>query len=244
MYGLPHQTVEKVEATVGAMAALRPGRVAVFGYAHVPHMKKHQSLIDAEALPTSEARIQQWQVAEAALLAAGYQGIGLDHFALPDDAMAVAARCGTLRRNFQGYTVDGAPALIGIGASAIGNLPQGYVQNETEVPRYRERILSGKLATARGVALSDADRVRRSVIETLMSQLSVDLEKVAAAHGVPLAEFDAARAKLTDLVRHGIATVDGARIAVAPDQRSAVRLVCAAFDDYLDPAAQRHALAV
>ena len=244
MYGLPHQTVEKVQATVAAMAALRPNRISVFGYAHVPHMKKHQALIDADALPSSEARIEQWQAAEAALLAAGYQAIGLDHFALPGDAMAVAAREGTLRRNFQGYTTDDAPALIGIGASAIGSLPQGYVQNESEVPRYRERILKGALAAARGVALTGSDRVRRAVIETLMSQLSVDLEKVAAAHGVPLSEFDAARTRLADLVRHGFATIDGARIAVAPGERSAVRLICAAFDEYLDPAAQRHALAV
>ena len=244
MYGLPQQTVEKVKATVDAMVALGPNRVSVFGYAHVPHMKKHQALIDAATLPSTEERIAQWQAAEAALLAAGYRGIGLDHFALSHDTMAAAARSGTLRRNFQGYTTDDAPALIGIGASAIGSLPQGYVQNEIEVPRYREAILNGRLATARGVALSHADRVRRSVIETLMSQLSVDLERVAAEYGVPLSDFDVARARLADLVRHGFATIDGACIGVAPGERSAVRLICAAFDEYLDPAAQRHALAV
>lgn len=244
MYGLPHQTVAHVERTVEAMISLHPSRFAVFGYAHVPHMKRHMALIDAGALPSTEARIDQFECAQSALIAAGYIPIGLDHFAVPDDAMAIASRKGTLGRNFQGYTTDAAPALIGIGASAISSLPKGYTQNETEVPSYRQRVNAGQLATARGVALTREDEVRRRIIERLMCSLRVDLAAIAGEHGVPADYFSADIARLREFETAGFVQIDGWTLKIPLAQRSAVRLVAAVFDQYLDKSAARHALAV
>lgn len=244
MYGLPHQSVEHLERTVAAMVSLRPNRFAVFGYAHVPHMKKHMSLIDEKVLPSSEERISQFDHAQSALIAAGYEPIGLDHFALPDDPMAIAARNGVLSRNFQGYTTDTAPALIGIGASAISSLPQGYLQNEADVPTYRERINAGTLPTARGVALTAEDKIRRAIIERLMCGLGIDLVQFARQHDLVRDRFAPEMARLHEMEKLGFVKLDGWKISVPSDERAAVRLVCAVFDQYLDPAAARHALAV
>ena len=158
-------------------------RVAVFGYAHVPWMKKHQSLIPEESLPGAAERFAQQQTIHRVLIEeGGYIPVGLDHYARAGDAMAEAAAARRLRRGFQGYTTDGAPALIGFGASAIGALPQGYVQNATAAAAYGKLIESGGLATVRGVALRADDRLRRDVIERLMCDLEVDLIEMAEAH--------------------------------------------------------------
>ncbi|MGE0653314.1 MAG: oxygen-independent coproporphyrinogen III oxidase, partial [Alphaproteobacteria bacterium] len=180
MIGLPHQTTAGVRQTVAdAVDALDPSRVSVFAYAHVPWMKHHQKLIDAKALPDARERLKQAGAAAEALTQAGYVPIGLDHFARPNDSLATAARCGTLHRNFQGYTDDPATILIGFGASAIGSLASGYVQNAHLVPDYRRAIGSGAFATSRGTALSRDDRLRREIIERLMCDLHVDLREVA-----------------------------------------------------------------
>ena len=244
MYGLPHQKASHVEKTIEAMVSLRPNRLAVFGYAHVPHMKRHMSLIDEKALPSTDERIAQFERAHGALIAAGYEPIGLDHFALPDDPMAIAARNGALSRNFQGYTTDTAPALIGIGASAISSLPQGYVQNETDVPKYRALIKAGKLPTARGVALTAEDKIRRAIIERLMCSLGVDLTEMRRRHTFEPEHFRPEMERLKELAKLGFVKLDGSRISIPADERAAVRLVCAVFDQYLDPAKARHALAV
>ena len=136
IYGLPHQTVATARATAEQVAALRPNRVAIFGYAHVPWMKPHQRLLPEAALPGTLERLAQAEAAAAALADAGYVRVGLDHFALPEDDMAQAVGARRLARNFQGYTTDAAPVLIGLGASSIGTLPQGYVQNEIDLRRY------------------------------------------------------------------------------------------------------------
>ncbi len=183
IYGLPHQTVAGLSDTIEQVLTLGPDRLAIFGYAHVPGFKKHQALIPQAALPGVKDRFAQAESARARLLAAGYAAIGLDHFARPGDPMAIAKTEGTLARNFQGYTTDTAPALIGFGASSIGALPQGYVQNQTGVPAWRAAILADALPVARGVALSDEDRLRREVIERLMCDLEVDLAAVARRHG-------------------------------------------------------------
>ena len=244
IYGLPHQTVEGLRRTIGDVLSLQPDRLAIFGYAHVPSFKKHQSLIPESALPGLEARFAQAEAARRAVVAAGYAAIGLDHFALTDDPMATAVASGTLRRNFQGYTTDVAPALIGLGASAISSLPQGYVQNIVEVPQWRAAIAEGRLPAARGIALSDDDRIRRAVIERLMSGLAVDLAAVAREYGADPKMFAVALAALQPYARDGIVCIDGWRLAVPGRWRSAVRLVCAAFDSYLEAGAARHSAAV
>lgn len=244
IYGLPYQTVPGIERTVDAVLALDPDRLAIFGYAHVPHFKKHQSLIPLAALPDAGERFAQAEAARALLCEHSYRPIGLDHFAKPADAMAQAQLRGLLSRNFQGYTTDNAAALIGLGASSIGSLPQGYVQNIADVPTYRAALRSGRLPVARGIALSDEDRARRQVIERLMCDLRVDLDEVATSFGKTRAMFANSLESLGSLVDQGIVSIDGGEIAVAESWRAATRLVCAAFDAYLDNGVGRHAVAV
>ena len=244
MYGLPFQTEDSVAATVNQALDLIPNRVAVFGYAHVPWMKKHQALLPEAALPDAFARWRQLLAAEAVITGRGWRAIGLDHYALPDDDLAVAAEAATMRRNFQGYTTDAAPVLLGLGASSIGSLPQGYVQNATAMPEYRDRIRAGELATRRGIALSDEDRLRREVIEQLMCQGRVDLDAAAARHGADPAGLRQAAPALDELARDGLVDWDGNVLAMRPQARPFVRTVAAAFDTYYRPQAARHARAV
>jgi oxygen-independent coproporphyrinogen-3 oxidase len=244
MYGLPHQTVERVERMADLALTLRPNRVALFGYAHVPWMKSHQKMIDESALPGTEERWRQYEAAARRLVAAGYVAIGLDHFAHPDDELAVALAEGRLHRNFQGYTTDTAPVLIGMGASAIGALPQGYVQNMLPLKDYRETVAAGRFATAKGLALSDEDRLRRDVIERLMCDLAVDLDAVCAQHGVATGHFVDDLSKLSPLAADGVVEMHGSRIVVTEAGRPLVRLAAAAFDAYLAPGEQRHSKAV
>lgn len=231
MYGLPHQTADGVAATARRALTLAPDRLAVFGYAHVPWMKRHQQLLAEPTLPDAMERHRQREAVEAALTAAGYVAIGLDHFARLDDAMARAAASRDLRRNFQGYTTDRAPALIGFGASAIGSLPQGYVQNIAPIPEWQRTVRSGQLAVKRGLVLSAEDRLRRDVIEQIMCYLAVDLEAVARTHGRTAA--DLATPVLESLAADGLIARDGARLEVTRQGRPFLRSVAAAFDSYI-----------
>lgn len=244
IYGLPHQTVEGVIDTVTQALTLAPDRAAVFGYAHVPWMKKHQALIPDAALPDAAARFAQRQAVEDTLTAHSYAAIGLDHFARPEDALAQAAASGTLRRNFQGYTTDGAPTLLGLGASSIGALPQGYVQNQPAVPAWRDAVRAGDLPIARGVALSAEDRLRREVIEQVMCRLEVDLRAVAARHGADPASLMDAAPRLQEMARDGLLVWDGYRLRMTPAGRPVVRAAAAAFDTYLREGAARHSAAI
>jgi oxygen-independent coproporphyrinogen-3 oxidase len=243
-YGLPYQTVESLVETVDKAAALRPSRIALFGYAHVPWMKSHQRLIPEEALPGLAERWRQYEAASARLAGHGYVPVGLDHFARPDDPMALACGAGRLRRNFQGYTTDGAPVLIGFGASAIGALPQGYVANELAIERYKARVRAGELPVTRGIAVSGEDRLRRAVIDRLMCDMAVDLDEVAALHGADAAGFAAELQSLAPLEADGIVRREGHRLAMTEDGRPLVRAVCAVFDSYLGQGEARHSKAV
>lgn len=244
LYGLPHQTVAGVQATVERALSLRPDRLALFGYAHVPWMKKHQRLIDEAALPDAEERLKQSQAAATLMRMAGYEAIGIDHFALPTDALAVAARQGRLHRNFQGYTTDQAPALIGIGASSIGSLPQGYVQNTTATGQYMRQILENGLAVDRGFECQDADRTRAWVIEQLMCSFEVSLEELRHRFGSaakPVLE-EMNYAALYD--QDGLVDLDERRFAVTHKGRPFVRSIASAFDEYLNSGAGRHSVGV
>jgi len=245
MYGLPHQTEARVLASVDAVLRhLEPQRIALFGYAHVPWMKKHQGLIDTAALPDASARFAQFMAAAERLQAAGYDWIGLDHFALPDDSLAVAARAGRLHRNFQGYTTDDAPVRLGFGPSAIGMLSQGFVQNAVPMHAYRNAVADGCLPVVRGLAIDDEDRLRSAVIERLMCDLTVDLGAQCRAFGRPAGHFDAALAALGEMEADGLVVRDGARVTVTPRGRPFLRNACAAFDAYLVPGEARHARAI
>jgi oxygen-independent coproporphyrinogen-3 oxidase len=244
IYGLPYQTVASCLDTVRRCVELRPDRFSVFGYAHVPSFKKHQRKIAEAWLPGSLERLDQSYAIANALKEAGYLQIGLDHFALPSDAMAAAQRDGRLRRNFQGYTTESSNILLGFGASAIGHLPQGYVQNEVNIRAYSETIAGGKLATVKGYALTGDDRLRAEIIERIMCDFGVDLDAICARHGSAPLEMLKSSPRLRDLISSGVVEVDGASLAVKNDSRFLVRSVAAAFDAHLDGSKQLHSRAV
>lgn len=245
MYGLPHQTTQSVLDTVDAILAFRPERLALFGYAHVPWMKSHQKLIAEWALPGPAERLEQALRAEEKLIGEGYVSIGLDHFALPHDDLALAKAEGRLRRNFQGYTTDAARTLVGFGASAIGALPGGYVQNHTQELPWRQAIDRGEAPIARGVTLRDDDRFRADIIERLMCDFAVDLGEVCARHqGRGVSELGDAMAQLQPFLEDRFISIEGSRIQVLPPGRPLVRSISACFDTYLQPGALRHSRAV
>jgi len=239
MYGLPHQTTADVARSAVLTASLAPQRIALFGYAHVPWFRVQQRRFDEAALPGLAERLEQARVAAETLGAAGYVPIGLDHFAKADDELATAARARRLHRNFQGYTTDTADALLGLGASAIGRLPQGFVQNAPDVAGYARAMAAGRFATVRGVRMSDDDRRRSAIIERLMCDLAVDLDAVAP--GMPFADEIAA---LDPLAHEGLLRVEDRRIAVTEAGRPFVRLAAAAFDAYLATKNAKHSIAV
>ena len=244
LYGLPFQTMGTLAETVRAVISLSPDRIALFGYAHVPWMKKHQTMIDEAALPGILARFEQMRMAGEMLVAAGYEAVGIDHFALPADRLAAAARNGTLRRNFQGYTDDQADVLIGLGASAIGQLPQGYIQNMSATGEYLRRAEEGGLAAVRGYALTDEDRARAYVIERVMCDVGFSFADVAdrfpAYAGVIRGEAKAFAASNRD----GLCRVEEADFRLTPAGRPFARTVAAVFDAHLASGRGRHSVAV
>ena len=234
IYGLPHQTVASCVDTVRQALTLEPDRFAVFGYAHVPRFKPHQKKIDAAALPGAQERWSQSRAISELLGSAGYVAIGFDHYARPEDALARAAAQGRLHRNFQGYTADDCPVLLGFGASAIGRLPQGYVQNAVVLGTYAKRIGQGQLATAKGCRLSAEDRLRAAVIERLMCDFRLEgaEELVMDRHG------------LARLLADGLLHREKDMLVVPEDAKPLVRTVAALFDAYLHQGGRRHAAAV
>lgn len=244
MYGLPRQGAADVLQTLDQVLTLDPDRIALFGYAHVPWMKAHQKLLPEAELPDAAERLHQSQVAAERLVAEGYVAIGMDHFARPDDSMAMALAEGRLRRNFQGYTTDQARTLVGFGVSAISQLSQGYVQNQPSELLWREAVGQGRLPTARGVALSADDRFRGEVIERLMCDFIVDLDAVAVRHGRTAADLAPAMARLAAMEADGLVDRDGPVIRITELGRPFVRSACAEFDAYLDPSAIRHSRVV
>lgn len=244
IYGLPLQNVESCVQTVRQCLAMNPGRFSVFGYAHVPDFKKHQRKISEADLPDSQARYAQAEAIAALLGAAGYVRIGLDHFARPDDAMARAQTMGRLHRNFQGYTTDACQTLIGFGASAIGRLPQGYVQNDTGLGRYAQRIRNGVLATMKGYCLTKEDRLRAELIERIMCDMGADVADICVRHGVSTTVLAPAMARMRELADDGIVAIDGSRITVLNQARPLLRTVAAAFDAYFAQPGRKFSRAV
>jgi oxygen-independent coproporphyrinogen-3 oxidase len=244
IYGLPRQTLQSCRDTVAACLAMAPDRFAVFGYAHVPGFKKHQRMIDEAALPDGAARQAQAEAIGAALEAGGYRRIGLDHYARPSDPIAAAQTAGSLRRNFQGYTTDTADALIAFGASAIGRLPQGYVQNAVGLRDYAARIGAGDLATAKGYLITADDRLRADLIERIMCDFTVDIATIARRRDLDPAAVLRAFPRLAALEADGLVERRGHQIRVEAGARHLVRTVAAAFDAYLDVPARTFSRAV
>lgn len=233
VYGLPHQTEARLADTVERVLALAPDRVAIFGYAHVPWASRRQKLIDAAALPDDRARLRLARLAAESFVEAGFRRIGIDHFARPGDGLDRAARSGRLRRNFQGYTDDDCPTLIGLGASSISRFPGGYVQNAPAPAAWASRIGAGELPGARGHVLTAEDRLRGRAIEMLLCDFRLDfaaLDSEALGAGSDVLRPVAAEVaeRFGDLV-----SLDAAGLTIHPAGVPLARIVASAFDGHL-----------
>lgn len=244
LYGLPYQSEETVAQSIEQVRTLEPDRVALFGYAHVPWMKPNQKLIPEAALPDALERVKQANVASDILQDGGYLPIGMDHFALPEDSLAIATADGRLRRNFQGYTDDPCMSLLGVGASSIGRLPSGYIQNETATGNYMRSVADGRLPVARGIELTGEDKLHADIIESLMCRYSFSISALRADHG-PLADRvvpHIREALIADT--HGLASFDENTFWVQPHGHGFIRTVASWFDLRMKEKAARYSMAV
>jgi oxygen-independent coproporphyrinogen-3 oxidase len=241
LYGLPHQTEARIADSVQKVLSLSPDRVALYGYAHVPWMARRQALIPADALPPAEQRLGLFDTARRLFVWDGYSEIGIDHFARPGDGLELAAREGRLRRNFQGYTDDAVPVLVGLGASAISRFPGGYAQNAPATSKYQEAILGGRLATARGHVFSDEDILRSAIIEALMCEFAVDFTEVAARAGRNPSEV-AERLKGIDTAFPGMLAHTAGAVTIRPEARELARMIARYVDAYA--ASEGHSSAI
>lgn len=242
LYGLPNQTPAKITDSVQKLLSLSPDRVALYGYAHVPWMARRQNMIPSDTLPTPEERLKLFETAEKLFDWDGYDAIGIDHFARKGDSMAVAARDGTLRRNFQGYTVDSAETLIGLGASAISRFRQGYAQNAAATGAYTKAIRDGAFATGRGHSFGGEDLIRARMIEALMCDFRVNRAEIMAMEGANAALIDSLFA---DAARQfgEFVTLDANGLSVPVPGRPLTRMIARAFDAYaMDMAGHSHAI--
>lgn len=234
IYGLPHQTRENVATTIRDVLAHAPDRLAIYSYAHVPWSKRHQKNIDAARLPGPVDKLGLFLLAEELLLEAGYVRIGMDHFARPDDELAVAARAGVLHRNFMGYTTRADLPVVGLGVSAISELPGLYAQAQTHLGTWNRALDQGTRRVERGVRLTARDRVVKDVISALMCNLRLDEGAIEARHGIDFAAtFPDAATQLRPAVEQGLVERVPGGWQVTELGRYLVRLVAMAFDDHL-----------
>lgn len=231
LFGLPHQTKARITETVQKLLSLNPDRVALYGYAHVPWMARRQSMIHPDTLPTPEERLSLFDTARRLFMWDGYREIGIDHFARPDDGLATAQAAGQLRRNFQGYTDDQAPALIGVGASSISRFPQGFSQNASGTAAHVAAIRAGRFSVAKGHAFRGEDLLRARLIEAVMCDFRIDRAEM-------LATQDVSAARLDEILRDaagafpGVVELTDEAFFVPPESRPLTRVIARRFDAY------------
>ena len=231
LYGLPQQSRIRLADSVQKLMSLSPDRVALYGYAHVPWMARRQQMIPSDTLPRPEERLDLFETASELFTWDGYQAIGIDHFARPDDGLAVAARNGTLRRNFQGYTDDTAEVLIGLGASSISRFPQGYAQMNAATSGWTKAVREGQFATARGHAFHGEDRLRARIIEALMCDFRVSADEISRDFGLSRAAVSALFAPVA--AKFGtFVTVDAQGLSIPVAGRPLTRMIATQFDAY------------
>jgi len=236
MYGLPRQSEQSLRASIVESIAMGPDRLAVFGYAHVPHLVPRQRRIVADGLAGTAERFAQAALAHRMLVDAGYDPVGFDHFAQPGDALAQAAASGGLRRNFQGFTEDPAEILIGLGASAISDFPDRILQTEKNTGRYGMRIDAGALATCRGLRRTPEDRLRGRAIETVLTRGTADLTSLDGAADI--------RMRLTPFERYGLIAWEGSVLRLSEDALPYARVIASSLDAYRHTASARFSHAV
>ncbi|MBD0679849.1 oxygen-independent coproporphyrinogen III oxidase [Pseudomonas sp. PSB11] len=235
IYGLPKQTPENFARTVDEVINLQPDRLSVFNYAHLPERFMPQRRINSNELPTPAQKLEMLQRTIEQLTTAGYRYIGMDHFALADDELAIAQEESTLQRNFQGYTTHGHCDLIGLGVSAISQIGDLYCQNNSDLNQYQNALASAQLATSRGLLCNADDRVRRAVIQQLICNLSLELVQIERAFNIDFqGYFGELWPQLQGMAKDGLIELDSERITVLPAGRLLVRSVCMVFDAYLE----------
>lgn len=231
LFGLPRQNRDRIAASVQKLLSLSPDRVALYGYAHVPWMARRQVMIPSDTLPRPEERLELFETARQLFVADGYDEIGIDHFALPTDGLARAAREGYLRRNFQGYTDDTAEVLIGLGASSISRFPQGYAQNAPATSAYTKAVRAGEFATAKGHGFAGQDRMRARMIEALMCDFRIDANEICRDFKVSAEQlrtlFDAAARDFGDMVN-----IVSGEFSIPERAKPLTRMIARAFDAY------------
>ena len=234
IYGLPKQTLEGFGRTLDTVMLIRPDRLAIYGYAHLPELFRPQKQIADADLPSPEAKLALLQLAIAKLSAAGYVHIGMDHFALPDDDLAIARAQGGLHRNFMGYTTHGDCDLVGLGVSAISHVGDTFSQNPRDLPSWEIAIDGGKLPTWRGLQLDADDVLRADLIQQLMCRAEIDIVALEDRHGIDFAAtFADDLVRLQPLVADGLVEIDPRRIAASSRGRLLLRIIAACFDRYL-----------
>jgi oxygen-independent coproporphyrinogen-3 oxidase len=234
IYGLPLQTVASFDTTLGKIIALRPDRIAAYSYAHLPAMVRAQRLIRREDMPPPERKMELLELTIERLTAAGYVYIGMDHFALPDDELALARANGTLQRNFQGYSTHADCDLIGLGVSSIGKVGDSYSQSVKELSQYYARIDQGLLPVHRGYDLNADDRLRREVISDLMCHGRIDFARIEARHGINFRDYFAdSLASLDAHVSDQLVHIEDDALQLLPQGWLMLRSVAMAFDAYL-----------
>jgi len=231
VYGLPMQTSARLTETLHKLLSLAPDRIALFGYAHVPWMARRQKLIDQTALPNPQARLRLFQIAQQIFKSDGYESIGIDHFALPNDTMTLASLTGKLFRNFQGYTTDASKFLIGVGASAISKFPQGYAQNAAVTSEYSKLIDTGDMATVRGHKLTNRDRLNSDIIAALLCQFKVRIADICENHDIQPAAvlelFERVNMRFENLLQ-----VTETGLIIPSEARPLTRMIAREFDQY------------
>jgi oxygen-independent coproporphyrinogen-3 oxidase len=240
IYGLPNQTVQGFRRTLATVIAMRPDRLAVYSYAHLPDMFKAQRQLDASLLPDAETKLALLQLAIETLTAAGYEYIGMDHFARPDDELAQAQARGGLHRNFMGYTTHADSDLIGLGVSAISHIGTSFSQNPRDLPAWQSALDEGRLPVFRGMVLSDDDQLRADLIQRLMCQGEIPVSALERRYGIDFREYFAdALVQLAPLADDGLVQIGEARIEVTARGRLLLRNIAMCFDRYLQRPVER-----
>lgn len=235
IYGLPKQNLEGFTRTLDIVAGVRPDRIAVYSYAHLPELFKAQKQIDAADMPTPETKLALLQLAIEKLTAAGYIYIGMDHFALPDDDLARAQERGGLHRNFMGYTTHADSDLIGLGVSAISHIGDSFSQNPRDLISWQGAIDDGRLPVFRGMRLSEDDQLRADLIQSLMCQGEIPIAALERRYAIDFDDYFAdALEQLQPLAADGLVRIEPGRIAVTSQGRLLLRNIAMCFDHYLD----------
>ncbi len=230
IYGLPNQTHDSFIETIQGVIRWRPDRIALFHFAYIPELKRHQRRIDPQALPDPDTKLELFELATKMLTAAGYESIGLDHFALPDDSLYQALAAGTLRRNFQGYTTTKGD-LVGFGATSISEFEKGYSQNAKDLAVYGKAVEAGTLPTERGLLLTRDDRLRKSIIMQLMTYMRLSPRDVESKWGINFASYFAAELReMAELEKDGLVALRGNDIFIRETARPFIRNVAMVFD--------------